>query len=836
VGNSVSKRKVFFRVGLAITAVFVLALVLIPILVPAERWQQIAFDRLEAETGLVASAESAGVSLLPLGLRLSGLELRDPENRPEWSGLELELEEVVVRARLKPLFSGRFEAEQVTLKRPRIVLTPPAGSTDDAVGEPGASAPEAAATVSIALAAIAIEDGYVELNQPDGSRIILHGLTNLSSLLIEGATGEATAIGSLDSVVVAAPDVPAETVRALSWKLDADFAADGSRGSVDLEKLALVGVNLAGEVGWETNDLTSVDARLDVEADLAALALEWFEPRRDEIEWPEGINPADFGDFTGQFTGELRWAGEIDPDSPPEAMADLLHVEGSLKNVGGRLLDRADLARVDADLAFGSGILRLDPLSIATPAGEFTGSYTARPLEASDARLDLAGSLDVAAARQLAIDLWPRLLPMMEEGAAPPDEWPQAGGQVALELGVDLPADADVEPQITWKASTAAIQVRPPDIDADFEISGVRLAGDAKNISWLEGKVTGPGVELTPRLDINLGDDITMITGKVEAGILDLDELQSRMVPAPETAMANWFVGVARAAGEPEMWTPPPELAAEVQLSAREVRTTGHRIEQVSADVSLAGQQIDVRDIRASLGSGRISGAAALDYTQNPPRWTTELSAVDIPASVLLAPDAPKLASALNTTLSGQINFDGSVTPNPEDAMKMLSGQLQLGAGAGSLQTEPVIGNQISSFVGQYAPAWQQLAFSSLDAELRVEAGLVHFDRFLLSGDTKVRAGGTVSLEGRCDYRLDIVLPASATPDVGSLQPVVEFLRDDDGTFPFAVRVTGPARKPKVQIDFDALQSRAEERGREEIGDAVEDAVKGLWDKLKGKN
>ena len=106
----------------------------------------------------------------------------------------------------------------------------------------------------------------------------------------------------------------------------------------------------------------------------------------------------------------------------------------------------------------------------------------------------------------------------------------------------------------------------------------------------------------------------------------------------------------------------------------------------------------------------------------------------------------------------------------------------------------------------------------------------------MLSGDTKVRAGGTVSLEGRCDYRLDIVLPASATPDVGSLQPVVEFLRDDDGTFPFAVRVTGPARKPKVQIDFDALQSRAEERGRKEIGDAVEDAAKGLWDKLKGKN
>ena len=47
----------------------------------------------------------------------------------------------------------------------------------------------------------------------------------------------------------------------------------------------------------------------------------------------------------------------------------------------------------------------------------------------------------------------------------------------------------------------------------------------------------------------------------------------------------------------------------------------------------------------------------------------------------------------------------------------------------------------------------------------------------------------------------------------------------------------GGTRRPLTwQADFDALQDRAEERGREEIGNAVEDAAKGLWDKLKGKN
>jgi hypothetical protein len=70
---------------------------------------------------------------------------------------------------------------------------------------------------------------------------------------------------------------------------------------------------------------------------------------------------------------------------------------------------------------------------------------------------------------------------------------------------------------------------------------------------------------------------------------------------------------------------------------------------------------------------------------------------------------------------------------------------------------------------------------------------------------------------------------------VGALQPVIDYLRDDDGRFPFAVDVTGPAAKPKVQVDFDALRERAEDRGRDELEDKVEDTVKGLWDKLKGK-
>ena len=57
-----SRKKILMRVGLVALALFVLVLVLVPLLVPAERWKQIAFDRLRAETG-PALRECTGVTL-----------------------------------------------------------------------------------------------------------------------------------------------------------------------------------------------------------------------------------------------------------------------------------------------------------------------------------------------------------------------------------------------------------------------------------------------------------------------------------------------------------------------------------------------------------------------------------------------------------------------------------------------------------------------------------------------------------------------------------------------------------------------------------------------------
>jgi AsmA-like C-terminal region len=107
----------------------VVGLLLVPKLVPAEKWKQIALDRIEAESGLVVRAEGAELSFpWPLGLRLTGLSVDDPQLRSGMRELHATARAVVVRARLAPLFRGEFEAEELSVEDLGARWVSPAGA------------------------------------------------------------------------------------------------------------------------------------------------------------------------------------------------------------------------------------------------------------------------------------------------------------------------------------------------------------------------------------------------------------------------------------------------------------------------------------------------------------------------------------------------------------------------------------------------------------------------------------------------------------------------------------------------------------------------------------
>ena len=91
-------------------------------------------------------------------------EFRIPFNRPSVAGRELDY---LREAHNMELFRGRFEIDEVKLVRPHLVLSPTEATPQETPGgEPGdGSIVEPAATVSLALAALSVEDGTVELSK-----------------------------------------------------------------------------------------------------------------------------------------------------------------------------------------------------------------------------------------------------------------------------------------------------------------------------------------------------------------------------------------------------------------------------------------------------------------------------------------------------------------------------------------------------------------------------------------------------------------------------------------------------------------------------------------------
>jgi hypothetical protein len=290
------------------------------------------------------------------------------------------------------------------------------------------------------------------------------------------------------------------------------------------------------------------------------------------------------------------------------------------------------------------------------------------------------------------------------------------------------------------------------------------------------------------------------------------------MLP-PQSERAESFQWLSRPAHAatvaPQLPVPPANLGAEVRLTAQELRTRGYRLAQVRGKAALHERKLAVTQTTAQLGSGELALSVDVDWNRSPAQWNGKTTAHAVPAAELVRPFAAILADALNTNFDGDIALTGPVSLERTQLLAALSGNAALQSAAGALSTEPLLGDALRSFLGEHYTSFRELDFRALTAGVTVSEGQVRFDRFLLDGDTQLRASGQIGLDGSCDYAIDVLLPAGRTPQLGDLAPLAELLRDERGRFGFRVDVAGPAKRPKVGVDFDGLANLAGERAKQ---------------------
>ena len=848
-------RRVLLGLGAVAALVVVLAVVAV-LLVPAEKIQQIAFDQLEANTGLQGSATDASVSIFPLGARLEGLRIEDPSGASEvWTDLQIDLESALVSASLWSILRGSPEIQEVRLVRPRveIALAEPA----PADGGGGTASSQAAPEMAAALGLLSIEDGEIVVHQPTGETLTLSGLDNRASLRVGEGEASGDVEGSLRSFTMEGGELPQRVeLPRLEWELGLSAAVDGARGDVEVRRVESSGVRANGDAAWTlaADGTPELDVQLTTAADLAKL---WTDIGRDYVDpatLPEGFSLDDFELLAGAVNADVRYAGrvpEADPDDPTAALGPL-EVDGTLEGFRVRLIDRTDLIEVDSDFTVSGGRASFSSLELTGALGTVNGSGGV-PL-AFDAPLtaNVEADLDVAAVRGLGVQWWPRLsaLAATEDGAEPagPAEWPTVVGRVQASAELRVPADGSFDPTtgaadaVTWTVRSEQMQIGLVDFTEPVFARGLVARGDLRNARLEEGRVEGPGLNATATLQASGWPERIVVRGDVRASELDLDALQAAMVTAESASLdGRWLddvfgVRVAHAAtGETtEIPAPPAELDARIDLSAETVKTSGYTLRDLGARATVVEQQLDVSDIRGQLGDGSLSGSANVDWTAETPQWQTDLQASKVSATTLLEPFAGPLAQALNTDFSGEIDLDGPLSTQPEQVIAALTGLADLRAESGSLAAEDLLGPKVSRFLGEHAEQWKQLTFDALDADLEVREGKVFFQKLLIRGRTEVDAGGWVGLDGTTNVRLDVRLPAGMTPQLGALQPVADLLQDEQQRIAFGVNVTGPGRSPNVEIDLAELQQRATDRGRDALRDEAQGALDDLIDRNRG--
>jgi hypothetical protein len=574
-------------------------------------------------------------------------------------------------------------------------------------------------------------------------------------------------------------------------KLDALWRSGESRvqlTSCDLEAPASV-VHATGELAWNHGFHPHVSlAPSDIAyADLLA----WYRTFRGGVDDDLSVE------------GWVRAEGAID-DWPPRI------VDASLESAGARIVPRATLA----PLRFGrwNASLKAGALSSSLVVVQFEPAPGA-PATSRPGQLRILASL---------------LLPQVSRLPQGRAESGRVASSDALRFRVTVDGTADrVQDYLAlarqfgssitraWSAQGAvAFHLRG---DGDFHPGStdwqgsIEARGLALQFAFLNQPLflpdallaLGPGAAQKLTLTAAQGFD-ALWTGTISRGAarpgwqfdltadrLDAAALDSWIEPRARPAGLLDRLGLfgsdqdAGGAGAVDAVTSVP-LRARGRLRAGEFILAPLRIEQLDADVELAGKTIEVHHAKGSFGGGSIEGqlTAALGAA---PTYDASLR-FDRVDFATLAQDVPSLQGKFDGTAAGELALHSSGIGR-DALLDSLTGQGSIAA-----RNLQIRGFNLAALRADQS-AIDDEHFAAAQAEFRIENRSVHAApvRLIRPGENLL-AAGSVDFQGLLDIRIDV----STGPEAASVRVAgPAFLADPESAPSTAYRLTGSLASPQ---------------------------------------
>jgi AsmA-like protein/uncharacterized protein DUF3971 len=486
---------------------------------------------------------------------------------------------------------------------------------------------------------------------------------------------------------------------------------------------------------------------------------------------------------SGRMSFDLRLLGGIAPAARRIATGTLTVQDGAFRYPGAA-------ASVEA-LGFTA---RFAPDSIGV--GDLSARVSGQPVRArlsvvrlQDPIVDFAvkGNLDLAAVAPMlsapdtrlsgraAVDVSGR------GGARDPGALELSGTARLSNVAVDTPRVPKKIERIEGTVSFSRARARVTGLTAHAGTSAVTLDADvSRPLALLEPIGKTPPADLTfslrsPRLDVAdlvpAGSGPLIVPNATGTGSIEIDRLLNQ------------------------------------KLDAKNVR----------ADLALEPGIIQARSFTLQAHEGTLAGLARLDLRDPAkPGVTFEAQAAGIGANSLLSTWTP-VRGVMRGTLDGSVKLALS-GQQPSQMLQTLTAIGLARVTQGELGPIRAL-DEIASLVR--VPGLERLKFDARQLPFRVERGRIVTDAVDLDGPTgRWRLSGAIGFDGTLDYAASITLPPQTAQSLHAASAVAAgALQDDQGNLLIDLRITGPARAPRVTIDTAAMRDRIAGRASKAILD-----------------
>jgi hypothetical protein len=351
----------------------------------------------------------------------------------------------------------------------------------------------------------------------------------------------------------------------------------------------------------------------------------------------------------------------------------------------------------NARLEFSGPIVRLHPVALA-PSGEraLTASgmfdWTTPVRGASIIQLNAVGQ-DLALAN------------MAPLGAAL--GWPNLPREGRVSVNAHLILERDEAPAYTGVVSMSKVAWNPPWLAQPVMIHTARINMAARHVRVAAMVLEAGESTITGSLEHAEGRAWQADLHATQLGSSDLYKLFATRQPIPESL---------------------GEVQARGKISVTRLRLRGLMLEEMQSSFLLADKHLSLRDARAGLASGRVTGKADVNFTKSGPEYEVSAKLTDVEAAELL----PDLAAG---PISGtvEIKANGGTAPEIADSLRL----------TGSFTGRAL--KMVSEALAQAGMA------GTMAAEVDVRDRVIHFSRLTFGGPPPLNARGTVGFDRTID-------------------------------------------------------------------------------------